>query len=99
MAARSYSNRIAIRLIMIQVTNRTQTIRENTTLTPEGYGGWMAMNIGTGNVEVDGFVIKPGEKLDFSHLDPCVVWNSAIPIVCSAGGVLRITRLIYNKKA
>lgn len=80
----------------ISVTNRSQTIRENTTLMPEGFGGWIALNIGTGNVEVDGFVLRPNMAVDLSHLPYYVTWNSPIPIVCQEGGILRITRLKYT---
>lgn len=80
----------------IQVTSRSQTIRENTTLMPEGYGGWFAMNIGTGNVKVDGFLLLPNMTIDFSHLPWFAVWNTPIPIEVETGGMLRITRLKYN---
>lgn len=82
----------------IHVNSRSETFSANVTLMPEGYGGWLAMNIGTGNVEVDGFVLEPGQMLDFSHLGSGVVWNSPIPVVCQTGGVVRITRLIYSLK-
>lgn len=81
---------------MIQVINRSQTITANTTLMPEGFGGWIALNIGTGNVKVDGFVLTPNAMLDLSHLPYNVVWNSPIPIEVESGGVVRITRLKYN---
>lgn len=83
---------------MFRVKSIAQTIRENTTLLPEGLGGWIAQNIGTGNVEVDGFVLEPGEKLDFSHLHPTVKWESAIVVICQTNGILRITRLKYTKE-
>lgn len=82
----------------LSVTNRSQTIRENTTLMPEGYGAWKAQNVGTGNVEVDGFILKPGETIDWSNIEPNVVWNTPIIIVCQTGGVLRVARLTYSKE-
>lgn len=81
---------------MYSVKSRSQTIRENITLMPEGFGGWFAKNIGTGNVEVDGFVLEPGDTLDFSHLQPTVVWESAITVVCAENGILRLTRFKYT---
>ncbi len=63
---------------------------------PEGFGGYFAQNIGTGDVEVDGFVLEPGEQLDFSHLAPECVWDSPIAVVCRENGILRITRLQYT---
>lgn len=80
----------------IQVTSRSQTILENTTLMPEGYGGWFAMNIGTSNVKVDGFLLLPNMTIDFSHLPWFAAWNTPIPIEVETGGMLRITRLKYN---
>lgn len=82
----------------IRVTNQSQTIRENTTLQPEGFGGWIALNIGTGNVEVDGFLLRPNMAVDLSHLPWYVTWNSPIPIVVQPGGLLRITRLKYTQE-
>lgn len=78
------------------VNSRSETFSANVTLMPERYGGWLAMNIGTANVEVDGFVLQPGQILDFSHLGSSVIWNSPITIVCQTGGSVRITRLIYS---
>lgn len=81
----------------ITLTNRAQTIRENTTIMPDGFGAWLAQNIGTGNVTIDGFVLQPGQLVDFSHLQPNIIWNTPIPITCTAGGVLRIMRFIYSE--
>lgn len=79
------------------LTTQTQTIRENTTLMPGGFSGWYAKNIGSANVDVDGFVLEPGDSIDFHNLQPSVNWDSPIIIVCQAGGVLRITRFQYKK--
>lgn len=82
-----------------KVVSITQTIRANETLMPEGFSGWYAQNIGTANVEVDGFVLGPGDTIDFSHIT--AIWSSPIVVVCLAGdlnltrGILRITRLQY----
>lgn len=80
---------------MVNVTTRSQTIVSNTTLMPEGFGGYYAKNIGSGNVIVDGYILEPGEYLDFSSMASDVVWNSPIVIVCETGGELRITRFMY----
>lgn len=80
----------------IRVVNRSQTITANTTLMPEGFGGWIALNIGTGKVKVDGFVLQPNMVVDLSHLPWYVTWDSPIPVEVETGGVLRITRLKYN---
>lgn len=75
------------------LTTKTQTLRENTTLMPDGFGGWIAQNIGTANVEVNGFVLESGEKLDLSNVASNVIWSTPIVIVCQSGGVLRIMRM------
>ena len=82
--------------VQVRVVNQSQTITANTTLMPDGFGGWIALNIGTGNVKVDGFVLQPNMAVDLSHLPWSVTWNSPIPIEVESGGVLRITRLKYN---
>lgn len=79
-----------------QVVSRTQTITANTTLMPEGYAGFLAKNIGTGNVKVDGFVLEPGDELDLTSIPADVIWNSPLPIEVESNGVLRIMRLKYN---
>lgn len=80
---------------MVSVTTRSQTIVSNTTLMPEGFGGYYARNNGTGKVIVDGYVLEPGAYLDFSSMAANMVWNSPIVIVCENGGELRITRFMY----
>lgn len=79
----------------ISVVTRSQTITSNTTLMPEGFGGYYAQNNGTGNVIVDGHILEPGAHLDFSSMAANVVWSSPIVIVCETGGELRITRFLY----
>ena len=80
----------------IRVVSRSQTITANTTLIPKGFGGWIALNIGTGKVKVDGFVLQPNMAVDFSNLPWYVKWDSPIPVEVETGGVLRITRLKYD---
>lgn len=63
---------------------------------PEGFSGWIAQNIGTGDAKVNGFVLSPGDKLDFSHLEFGVIWNSPIVVEVASGGAVRIMRLQYN---
>lgn len=80
----------------IRVVNRSQTITQNTTLMPEGFGGWIALNIGTGNVKIDGFLLRPNMAVDLSHLPWYVTWDSPLPIEVEPNGILRVTRLKYN---
>ena len=82
----------------IKCTPKTIDVAENTTLQPENYGGWLAVNTGTANVSIDGYVLEPGDGLDFTALDPRVLWNKQIQIVIlAAGGKVRITRFIYSE--
>ena len=82
----------------IKCTPKVLDITENTTLQPENYGGWLAVNTGTANVSVDGYTLEPGDGLDFTKLDPHVLWNKQIQIVILAtGGKVRITRFIYSE--
>lgn len=78
------------------VTNKTQTIRVNTTLMPEGFGGYLAQNIGSGDVEVDGFILEPGMQLDLTKIPADITWDTPITIICGEGGILRIMRLLYR---
>lgn len=82
-----------------RVTTRSQTITENITLVPEGFGGWYAQNIGDTDIEINGFVLEPNDTIDaFAQLPPDCVWNTPIIIVFPEGGTgkLRITRLQYT---
>ena len=82
----------------IKGTPKDIEISENTTLQPENYGGWMAVNTGIGNVSVDGFVLEPGDGLDFMSLDPHVIWNKQIQVVIlTTGGKARIRRMLYKE--
>lgn len=81
-----------------KVTPKTQEITENTTLNADGtFGDWMAVNTGTADVTVDGYVLAPGEGLGWKGLQPNVVWNGSIKITVQTGGKVRITRLQYAK--
>lgn len=82
----------------IKVVTQAKTISSNTTVMPEGFGGWLAQNIGTSDVVIDGFVLKPCEKLDcYAALPPECVWTSPIPVVFNQpGGQLRFERLKYD---
>lgn len=83
-----------------QIVSKLQTVTSNTTLMPEGFGGWYAQNIGQSTVKVDGFLLEPGESLDFSTLAPNVIWNSPItiefPAIQTAAGSVRVMRLMYQ---
>lgn len=80
----------------IKCTPKDIDVTENTTLQPENYGGWMAANIGTADAVVDGFPLSPGDGLDFTKLDPHVIWNKQIQITVNAGAKVRVRRLLYS---
>ena len=73
-------------------------ITESTTIMPEStYGAWMAVNQGTGTAYVLGYELQPGEGLDFLNAVPAgCIWDAPIKIICSAGAVVRLTRLQYK---
>ena len=82
----------------IKCTPKVIDVTENTTLQPENYGGWLAVNTGTADVSVDGYTLSPGDGLDFTSLAPNVLWNKQIQIIIlAAGGKVRITRFIYTE--
>lgn len=81
------------------VTSQSQTIRENTTLAVEGFGGWLAQNTGNVDVIVDGFVLAPGDVLDLTNIAAGVVWSSPIVITfpdLTQVGSVRVMRLMYQ---
>lgn len=79
------------------VQAQTQDILESTTLMPNKYGGWLAVNTGTADCTIDGYTLAPGDGLDYTHLPADVIWNSPIKIILPSGGSVRITRLIYSE--
>lgn len=78
---------------------RSEIYKENTTVNPGDFSGWLCVNSGTGNVQVQKTVLQPGEGLDFTHMHPDVLWDSPIPIVIlETGGEVTLHRLIYKSK-
>ena len=83
---------------MWKVTPKTQEYTESATVTADGFGDWMAANIGTEAVTVDGYQLQPGEGLNWKGLRPDVIWNASIKIsIPTPGGVVRLTRLQYKE--
>lgn len=71
---------------------------ESTSVVPDGFGGWMAVNTGTAAAEVNGYSLQPGEGLDFTNLHPEVEWNSPIKIVLqNTGAKIRMTQIKYKQ--
>lgn len=83
---------------MYKAASKVETYTESTSVVPNGFGGWMAVNTGTAAVEVNGYPLQPGEGLDFTNLHPDVLWNSPIKIViANAGGQVRMTQIMYKE--
>ena len=80
-----------------KVSARVLDITESTTIMPENYGAWMAINQGTGTAYVLGYELQPGEGISFFDAVPAgSIWDAPIKIICSAGAVVRLTRLQYK---
>lgn len=81
------------------VKTRSEIYKENATVNPSDFGGWLCVNSGTGSVQVLKTTLAPGEGLDFTSLNPDVLWDTPIPIVIlEAGGEVTLHRLIYKAK-
>lgn len=79
------------------VKTRQQVVTANTTFNDNQYGGWLAVNTGNVDIKVDNFTLQPGDGLDFTHLDPSVIYESPIRIQVPTGGECTITRLLYKE--
>lgn len=81
-----------------KVSSNTQEFLQSTTIRPGRFGGWMATNSGTADAVVDGYVLSPGDTIDYTCLDKDVLWDSPIAIDLRATGAkVRLTRLQYRE--
>lgn len=82
------------------IKQRAETITTNTRINEDTFGGWKAINIGTGNVAVFGVTLQPGEGLDYmSAMNPGDTWSEPIDIeILQAGGAVRLLRLICTPR-
>lgn len=81
------------------VKTRSEVYKQNATVNPSDFGGWLCVNSGTGSVQVMKITLAPGEGLDLTTLPPDVRWDSPIPIVIlETGGEVTLVRLIYKQK-
>ena len=82
------------------VKTRVRVITENTTITDQDFSGWLAINTGSGNVQVNKVVLQPREKLDFLTAIPSDCrWDDEIQIVILAGGgEVTLTQLLFKNK-
>ena len=80
------------------ITDVTESYTESTTVMPDGFGGWMAVNTGTVISSVLGYELQPGEGLDFKKDVPAgSKWGKPISIKIGTGGSVRMTRLYANE--
>lgn len=83
---------------MYTIQTRRDIYTQDTTIRDNTFSGWMAQNIGAADAEVLGFVLKPGEKLDFKDIArPDVLWTSQIFIKC-AGTKVVLVRIQYSER-
>lgn len=82
----------------VHLKTRTEVIRQDTTLNDNKYGGWMAVNTGAVNATVFNVPLAPGERLDFTHLRPEVLWTQPIQILPGSGGEVTVIRIIYSEE-
>lgn len=82
---------------MKKLLAKSQDILTNTTIMPQNYGGWLAVNTGTATAIVDGYELAPGEGLDFTAIPADVVWQSPIQVVLQTGAKVRMTRFLYSE--
>lgn len=86
-----------------RVAEKNTLITENVTIMPEDFSGWQAINVGVasgGNdaaATINGLTIYPGDKVDYLHIDPNVIWSTPIVITITTGAVIRLTRLLYSQ--
>ena len=73
-----------------------QTYTESAVLTPDNFGGWMCVNIGSAAATVMGYPLAPGEGLDFLRVGENR-WISNITMDIPAGAAIRITRLRFSE--
>lgn len=88
-----------VTIVEYDVKQRSETITENKRLNDDKYSSWKAINVGTGNVSVDGVKLEPGEGIAHD-LQPCETWKEPIDIkILTAGGAVQLLRNICKPHA
>jgi len=81
-----------------QITTKHDSYSASAIVRPDGmFGGWLAVNDGTAAATVNGVTLAAGARLDFTQLNPDVIWNSDIVIVCTTGAIINLTRMYYKE--
>lgn len=87
---------------MYKVRQKVELITQNTILVAEDFSGWQCINQGDTVATVNGVVLDPSGSvigLDYTNLDPSVIWDESIKIIFSGTGTdpkIVITRLKYT---
>lgn len=82
---------------MKKCKRRTKVFTQNASVTDHDFSGWLAVNTGTGKVEVDKITLEPQQGLDFTTLSPDIIWDTPIQIVIlEDGGQVTLTQLLYK---
>lgn len=81
-----------VTIVEYDVKQRAETIKKNCRLNDDKYSSWKAINIGTGDVSVDGVPLAPGEGTEHI-LQPFETWKEPIDIqILTTGGAVRLLR-------
>ena len=80
--------------------NRIKVFTQNATVNDTDFSGWMAVNTGTADVQVNKITLEPQQGLDFMQAVPAdSTWDSPIQIVIlAAGGEVTLTQLIHKEQ-
>lgn len=81
---------------MAKVQALSQTYMSSQVVSPDGFAGWVCVNIGSAQATVMGYPLAPGESLNF--LDVKDEWATVITMDIPAGAAIRMTRLKYSDK-
>ena len=88
-----------VTIVEYDVKQRAETITENKRPNDDRYSSWKAINIGTGDVSVDGVPLAPGEGIQHD-LQPFETWKEPIDIrILTTGGAVRLLRKLCTPRA
>lgn len=79
----------------MKVQEQTQTYTESQVISPDGFGGWMCVNVGSAQATVMGYPLAPGEGLNFLYVGEHQ-WLSRITMDIPVGAAVRMTRLKFT---
>lgn len=85
--------------------HKYEQIMDNTTIQPEDFGGWSAINTGDVAATVNGVLLDPAGSvvgIDFTNLAPDIIWGDDITIKFDANSTgttkrITLTRIKYTE--